>query len=379
MKTEEAKEKSCACIYRIIFPDGMCYVGKTKCLRSRIGLYERFSVENDTKVNEALKKFGIDNVEWTILSEVNVSSSKEDIELCLSVLEIKYIKAMNTIYPNGYNVSIGGEILGIPVDCLVGINPSYNYNNGNKHVLVYDIDGNFLKEFESIGRCAYNYGLDEDEVRHNLGKMKSYKGKIFREKKYNYVPEKIDVTGIKIVNRIKYKTVIVNKYVEREINIGRPCAALLYDENGDFVGEFSSKIKALRTFTKAHSIPFGKYSHGYVVYKKTSDDYPRKIEPYVDTIGKKLGDEYKPLSECEDLPLEERKRHDTYERKGYHKHTNLINSFRIRQYDGNGFEKFYDNMRDAAEQSGVRYCNIWACVMGRVKKSGGFHWEKVDD
>lgn len=50
-----------------------------------------------------------------------------------------------------------------------------------------------------------------------------------------------------------------------------------------------------------------------------------------------------------------------------------------RKYDGNGFEKFYDNMRDAAEQSGVRYCNIWACVMGRVKKSCGFCWEKVDD
>lgn len=303
-----------------------------------------------------------------------------ELNLCLSVLEIYFIKKYDTLVPNGLNVSIGGEDLLIPAEYIssIGLN-SKRSEIGCAPILVYDIDGNFLMEYPSIMRCAYGLGIDDELVRTNIGKKKSVLGKyIFREKKYNYVPERIDTTGIKIVNKVKYRTVYVNRYVEREVKVGQPREALVYDENGDFVGEYKSKNEALRTFTKTHSVPFGRYSNGYIVYRKVSDDYPKKIEPYVETLHKKLGEIYKPMSECEDLDVSSN-RNSKYERKGWGKHQNLINDFKIRQYDDKGYEATYNNIRDAAEATGIRYSSIWACVKGITRKGGGYFWEAVDD
>lgn len=56
----------------------------------------------------ALRKYGIDNFVW---EELAICDSKE--EACL--LEIKFIKELNCITPNGYNMTFGGEG-GIPND-----------------------------------------------------------------------------------------------------------------------------------------------------------------------------------------------------------------------------------------------------------------------
>ncbi len=32
MKFEESKDLQCACIYKLPYPDGKCYIGQTKCL-----------------------------------------------------------------------------------------------------------------------------------------------------------------------------------------------------------------------------------------------------------------------------------------------------------------------------------------------------------
>lgn len=379
MNTDEAKKRNCACVYKIDFPDGKSYIGKTKDLKSRIGLYERFGVDKGGEVGNYIRKFGLSSCEWSILSEPKNLKGNE-LNLCLSVLEIYFIKKYDTLVPNGLNVSIGGEDLLIPAEYIssIGLN-SKRSEIGCTPILVYDIDGNFLMEYPSIMRCAYGLGIDDELVRTNIGKKKSVLGKyIFREKKYNYVPERIDTTGIKIVNKVKYRTVYVNKYVEREVKVGQPREALVYDENGDFVGEYKSKNEALRTFTKTHSVPFGRYSNGYIVYRKVSDDYPKKIESYVETLHKKLGEVYKPMSECEDLDVSSN-RNSKYEKKGWGKHQNLINDFKIRQYDDKGYEATYDNIRDAAEATGIRYSSIWACVKGITQKGGGYFWEAVDD
>lgn len=39
MKFEEAKYLQCACIYKLTYPDGKCYIGQTKCLHDRMKLY----------------------------------------------------------------------------------------------------------------------------------------------------------------------------------------------------------------------------------------------------------------------------------------------------------------------------------------------------
>lgn len=49
------------CIYRLVFPDGKYYVGKTKDLRDRVRLYEcKMNDSNDSsRVMIALRDFGI--------------------------------------------------------------------------------------------------------------------------------------------------------------------------------------------------------------------------------------------------------------------------------------------------------------------------------
>lgn len=379
MKFEEAKKKSCACIYRITSPEGKSYVGQTKNLGDRIGLYYRFYDSNHRGLlYDTIKKFGFENLDISILTEVKCANTS-DLELSLSILEIKYIRELGTLSPNGYNSSVGGEILGIPYDCIytdLDVNRAYN---GNKPILLYDTQGDFLKEYSSICRCAYDLGMKDVEVGKYLNKKSALCGKyIVREKKYNYVPQQICVSDIKVKERIKYKNVIVPKYIEKEVNVGHPCKALLYDENGDFRGEFDSKIKALRSFTNAHAVPFGAYYGGYVIYKKVSDDFPKKIEPYVEAKDYILGDEYKPLSECRKVEesVKAKAKKNYYKRKGWGKHENLINDFSIRQYNDDGFEAIYPSIRDASEATGIPYSNIWACVFGRTRKSRGYYWEK---
>ena len=38
----------------------------------------------------------------------------------------------------------------------------------------------------------------------------------------------------------------------------------------------------------------------------------------------------------------------------------------------------YDNIRKAAEATGIPYSGIYACVNGKTKKSNGFVWKKVE-
>lgn len=374
MNLEEAKKKNVSCVYRLNFPNGKSYIGKTKDLSNRIRLYEQLigSTEKETPVHKAIIEFGLNSVDVEILVQVS-TSVEEDLDYALSILEIKYIRKMDTFAPNGYNVSIGGEIFSIPVEHF-----NTNYD-GRKSVLVYDNEGNFLKEFESVARCAYNYNFDSDDVSLFLDKRKVFHGKyVFKTKKYGYIPERIDVGGFKVVERIKYKTEVVKNVIYRDAYSPMNKKTIMYDENGDFAGEFDSKSDALRTFSKRHSLPYGVYHNGYVLYQKESNDYPKKIEPYVETINKKLGKTYKPMSECDDLDSNETQK-SYYTKKGWGKHKRLNNDFMIDQYSLNGeLINVFDSIRDASDMTGIPYSGIWACVFGRTRKSNGYIWRKHD-
>ena len=149
MKLDEAKKFRGSCVYCLEFPNGKRYVGKTKCLRDRLGLYERFG---GSSVDAAIKEFGWDVIDIQVLSNVECSD-KVDLELCLGILEVKYIRDLCTLVPNGYNVSLGGECLGIPVDCITtDTDVVKRYCDGSKVILCYDLNGSFVKEYDSIAK-----------------------------------------------------------------------------------------------------------------------------------------------------------------------------------------------------------------------------------
>lgn len=377
MKFSDCKSKHFACIYCLEFPNGMRYVGKTHDLSDRIGVYVRFG--GSSRVNSAIEKFGIGSIDVKVLCRLDGLSSV-DMELCLGILEIKYIRELGTIHPNGYNVSLGGELLGIPIEHLTTDSATIkSLLSGNKILLEYDTDGNFVREYPSISRFAYEKGYSEDSVRTAVDKMHAYKGKhILRTKRYDYIPERIEVDEIRVVERVKYKTVVEEKRVVKSRDVTyAEVPVIVYDLNGDFVGEYESKSAACRAlYQYGHTLPFGLYKNGYIAFKKTSDDYPKKIENSEQLRYKVTQEEYKPITELEDKPILSS---ESVKSGHYNKHTKLRHDFSINQFKLNGeFVAQHRSIRDASDATGIPYSQIYNCVMGKTKKCKGYIWRCAD-
>lgn len=363
------------CVYCLEFPNGMKYVGKTHNLGDRMRIYMRNVVDGNSggKVCDAISEFGWDSVKFDVLVDVR-GLDKIDTELCLSILEIKYIRELNTLFPRGYNVSLGGEALRIPPEYLTTDTEAIKaFNSGSKALLVYNEDGDFVEEYESIARFAYDKGFDEDNVRTVVDKARAYMGKyILRTKKYGYVPNKIDTSNIKTYERKRYKTIVEEKVVLKERYKQVEVAALAYDMNGDFVGEYESRAEASRMLTGS-SLPWGKYVRGYILFKKTSDDYPKKIEDYLTMKNKALDEVYRPVEELNDIP----KLAPTTLACHKLKNDRPVNQFTL----GGEFVAQYPTLRGAAaaQEGSISYSQIYACLKGATKRGGNYIWQWADE
>ena len=82
--------------------DGKGYIGKTaRILRERIKEHIR-SNRTYSYVDNAIRKYGAENFEVTILDECLTEEE-------LNAREMFWIKELNTKYPNGFNLTDGGE------------------------------------------------------------------------------------------------------------------------------------------------------------------------------------------------------------------------------------------------------------------------------
>ena len=367
-----------SCIYCLRFPNGMRYIGKTSHLGNRMRLYLR-NVENGDggKVCDAIREFGVDAIGVDVLSVVS-GLGVDDTELCLSILEIKYIREMDTLFPKGYNVSLGGEALRIPPECIITDKEEIRaFKSASKRVLVYDIDGKFLSEYDSLSRMDYELGLSEKDYGEYLDKKKPIADKYYlRSKRYNVIPDKIEVTPWVVKERVKWNTTFEERTIVKERVIYSGGEVIAYDVNGDFVGEYKNRAEASRMLTGAQRMDLGKYYKGYIFFKKTSDDYPRKIESYLEMKGKAIEEEYKPVSELGDLPTPIYVPRVVKQRKK--SRVNL--DYPISQFKFNGeLVATYDSIRDASELTGIPYCQIYNCVKGTTKTCQGFLWRKVEE
>lgn len=385
MKISDAKLRHVSCVYCLTMPNGKSYVGKTRDLSDRLKLYERIyngdiSKEN-SKVNDAIKEYGLESVDVSILGEVKCSDMV-DLELCLSIMEIRYIRELGTIFPKGYNVSLGGEVLDIPIEHLTTDKDiiESHYSN-NRIILEYDLRGEFLKEYNSIARYCYERGYDDNLVRKYIGKHKPIDGKYYlREKRYGYIPERIEVDYVEVKERVKYKDVIETRLIVKEKDFtitSKP--VIVYDEEGEFVGEYSSIAEARRKVfdSNSSSIIIGQYYKGFIMFLKQGDDYPKKIEAkgYLET--KQLEEYYKPITELEDKP-KPKKNYSNIARKN-NRHEKLNLTFPINQFKLNGeFVAQYKSIRDASAYTGIAYSQIYNCVNGTTRKAKGFRWERAD-
>lgn len=375
MKIKECLNRHDSCVYCLIFPDGKYYVGKTLDLGKRMSLYVGEIGEDSGGVRRVIDSFGADSVDVRILFSMS-GQKKDDKDICLSLMEIKYIRELKCVHPDGYNVSLGGEVLGIPIEYLTTDTASIRaFRSSCKAVLEYDIDGNFVREYESIARCAYEKGVSEDDIRSAMKRNSPFRGICyFRQKRYGIIPEKIDVARQVVREKVKVinKTVVEEKVVTR-LRCLNP--VVVYDVKGDFVGEYESLSSAGRSLLGGRSLSMGCYTSGYIAYKKTSDDYPKKIESKDDMYGYAIGEAYKPKNELEYTP----RMQDFGKMRLCSMHEKLKLSFPVNQFRLNGdFVAQYKSIRDASHDTGIPYSQIYACVMGKTRRCQGYIWQKAD-
>ena len=191
------------------------YIGQTINYKKRI--QEHICGRNNKQnsmIDKAIKKYGKDNFEF---SKIDIAHSSSDAD----ILERSYIQKYKSLKPNGYNILLGGR------------NQQGSWNQ--KPILIYDLDGNFIKEYV----CS---------------------GELERESNGEYLSRNIrDACRTKTH---KYKDILV-KYKESKDTIkkyikpdsSRKIIINQFDLDGNFIKTFNSlQEAAIKTNTRRTSI-----------------------------------------------------------------------------------------------------------------------------
>jgi group I intron endonuclease len=95
-------------IYKLTSPSNKCYIGQTTNLVERKRtLYNPNKYYSGHRLDNAIKKYGIENFQYEIIIQI-VESSKEKLREKLDELEKFYIEKYDS-YNNGYNMTLGGS------------------------------------------------------------------------------------------------------------------------------------------------------------------------------------------------------------------------------------------------------------------------------
>lgn len=180
--------------------NGKQYVGQTiRTIKQRYSDHIRKCKYNKDNqyLYTAMNKYGIENFG---IEEIDFISCKTKQKLLdeLNQKEIYYISKLNTRKPNGYNMTDGGVLL--PNTYI------------KKPVCNYDLERNFVKEFESIADAARYYNLSQADITHCCRREKVYMvgGFIWRFKGDDY-----DVKTIKLPTRVIYQYDFFGNFINK--------------------------------------------------------------------------------------------------------------------------------------------------------------------
>ena len=129
--------------------NGKCYIGQSINLKHRLTSHLN-SYKNPKKfryaIYKAIIKYGIDNFDISIIEFVDPNT--ENIKSVLDSLEKKYIEEYNSLIPNGYNMTKGGDagVLGLKMTDeqkeLIRQNALKSAEKYKKYVYAYDMKSN---------------------------------------------------------------------------------------------------------------------------------------------------------------------------------------------------------------------------------------------
>lgn len=131
-------------IYKYTSPSGKAYIGQTyqeEFKRKNDHRYDA-TYENGTSYNypfyKAIRKYGFDAFKYEVLITIE-EENLEDLRIRLNELEIYYIGKYDT-YNNGYNLTIGGQLL--------------ISSSTFKKVNQYSLTGEYITTYESLASAA---------------------------------------------------------------------------------------------------------------------------------------------------------------------------------------------------------------------------------
>lgn len=157
-------------IYRIISPSNKIYIGQSKCIKRRLKDYQiiKNSV-NQGILHRSFLKYGIENHKFQILFEecLNLNQANEK--------EIEFIK----IYKD----------LNISLNIREGGNE--NVSHLKKSVIKFDLNKNFIKEYESVSEAALHNNLNTSNISHCIFNNLGYSGGFLWLFKKDYLDGKL--------------------------------------------------------------------------------------------------------------------------------------------------------------------------------------------
>lgn len=223
-------------VYMHIAPNNKKYIGITSCddpekrWRKGKGYYKNKHFTN------AIKRYGWENIEHKILYEdlEKEEAQTKEIEL------IKKHKSNNVKY--GYNNTKGGENIFIGKD-----------NRKSRPIKQYDLQGNFIKEWESANLCATTLKIDRRKITSCcLGIIRTYKRFffIYANEEFKYREDRTGKhNGHK---RLGKKVIMDNKYIFNSLR-----------EAGDYInGNYTHIICCCKGRRKTHKGHTFKYYEG---------------------------------------------------------------------------------------------------------------------
>lgn len=176
-------------IYKLQSPSGKIYIGQTVNINKRFSEYKTFHhCENQKKLFNALKKYGWENFNKEILETIE-EEIIENLKNTLNELEIKYISEYDCV-KSGYNICLGGNQhrLGVKEteeqiqkkrdawtdekrkaqsEKFKGeLNPRFGSTEKtySKEVNQYDIDGKYIKTWESAAVIERELGYNAKNI-----------------------------------------------------------------------------------------------------------------------------------------------------------------------------------------------------------------------
>lgn len=177
-------------IYKLTSPSGKIYIGQSIDLDKRLKRYKRLDCKDQPKLYNAISKYGFDSFKIEILYET--TNEFKYINLMLDAMEIKWIKYFNSIN-NGYNITKGGggckgykhtdeSKLKISIANKIKIvseetkRKMSESSKGKKSINQYDLNGIFIKEWNSIKEAANFIGISSTAIHKNLNEKSKTSG-----------------------------------------------------------------------------------------------------------------------------------------------------------------------------------------------------------